>query len=204
MLASWIVSALLIIFAVFIRLRVKHFKDTPRGVQNFTEATLDMLHGFMRNMMGEGYEYLAGIFWGLFAYIIFANYISLFKLRSPTAELACTMALAVFSLVLMHGIGIKSLKGKYFKEYIRPNAIFLPINIIGEISKPISLCFRLFGNVLGGVIIMGMAYNLLPTILTIIVPDAFHAYFDIFAGGLQAFIFTAMTMTFVQQKSVVS
>ena len=86
----------------------------------------------------------------------------------------------------------------YIKQFISPNPIFLPINLIGEISKPVSLAFRLFGNMLGGVIILEFAYTLLPFLLRFIVPDILHAYFDLFAGTLQAFVFTVLSLTFIQ------
>ena len=71
---------------------------------------------------------------------------------------------------------------------------------MGELSKPVSLGFRLFGNMLGGLIIMGLVYEMLPFALRFVLPNILHAYFDIFAGALQAFIFTVLSMTFISQK----
>jgi F-type H+-transporting ATPase subunit a len=75
----------------------------------------------------------------------------------------------------------------------------LPINIIGEFANPVSLSFRLFGNMLGGGIIMALLYSALAglIIFPIIIPVPFHFYFDIFSGLLQSFIFTMLTMVFV-------
>ena len=129
------------------------------------------------------------------------NYNGLFGLRQPTADLAVTGALAMMTFVLIHFRGIRMQKKGYIKEYFSPHPVFFPINLVGEISKPVSLAFRLFGNMLGGVIIMGLIYGMLPLALRIVLPDLLHAYFDVFAGSLQAFIFTILSMTFIAQKS---
>ena len=75
--------------------------------------------------------------------------------------------------------------------------IFFPVNILGEISKPIALSFRLFGNVLGGMILVSLVYGLAPLAIQLTLPAVLHLYFDVFAGALQAFIFTVLSLTFV-------
>jgi F-type H+-transporting ATPase subunit a len=79
--------------------------------------------------------------------------------------------------------------------------IFLPMNIIAEMSRPISLGFRLFGNVFGGLILATIVYSMLPTILTFAVPGIVHLWFDLFVGALQAFVFTMLSLTFISLKS---
>ncbi len=98
---------------------------------------------------------------------------------------------------MTHGFGIyaKGFKG-WGKGLTEPIWLLTPLNLIGEVANPISLSFRLFGNILGGTIIMGLYYNL-PWYLMLGIPSALHAYFDIFAGVLQAFIFVMLSMTFV-------
>jgi F-type H+-transporting ATPase subunit a len=68
-----------------------------------------------------------------------------------------------------------------------------PLNVIGQIANPFSMAFRLFGNILGGMIIMGLVYSVVP----VLIPAPLHFYFDVFAGVLQTFIFIMLTMTFV-------
>ena len=103
-------------------------------------------------------------------------------------------------------MGIKTAKGGYFKSYLEPVPILLPINIISEIATPISLSFRLFGNILGGMIIMSMVYMALgnlPSLLKIFnigIPAALHVYFDVFAGCIQTVIFVMLSMIFVKDK----
>jgi F-type H+-transporting ATPase subunit a len=83
--------------------------------------------------------------------------------------------------------------GAYLKGFAEPIFILLPLNIIGELATPISLSFRLFGNILGGVIIMYLLYSAVP----VLIPILPHIYFDLFAGILQTFIFVMLSMVFI-------
>lgn len=202
MVSTWIVMAVLIVLAVVVRVRLKGFKSVPRGFQNAVEAMVETMANFTRNTMGDPLENYGGYFFSIFAFILLSNYSALVGMRPPTADLATTAALALASFVLIHATGIRMKKGRYFKEYFEPNPIFFPINLVGELSKPISLAFRLFGNLLGGVIIMGLVYQMLPLVLRFVLPDILHAYFDVFVGALQAYIFTILSMTFISQKAL--
>lgn len=201
LLSTWVVMGVLILFALVVRVRLSRFKDVPSGLQNVVEAAVDTMSNLVKSMMGKGMENFEGYFFSIFAFIIVSNYSGLFGLRPPTADIATTGALALLTFVLIHITGIRKQKGKYFKEYLAPFPVFLPLNIVGELAKPISLGFRLFGNILGGVIILGLVYEMLPTALSFVLPDVLHAYFDLFAGALQAFIFTVLSMTFIAQKA---
>ena len=204
MLAVWIVSGALILLAIAVRLRVSSFKALPGRAQNVVEALVETMANFTRDTMGEEFEGFGAYFFGIFAFIIFSNYSGLARLRPPTSDLAVTLALALCSFLVIHITAIRKRKWNYLKSYIEPNPIFLPINLIGMVAEPISLGFRLFGNMLGSVVIINIVYYLLPWFLSFIIPDILHAYFDIFAGGLQAFIFTVLSMTFIKQKAVSS
>lgn len=202
LLSTWIVMAVLILFAVIVRVRILSFKMVPRGFQNIVEILVETMSGFAKSTMGEKLEGFGGYFFSIFAFILLSNYSGLLGLRPPTADLATTAALALSTFVLVHATGIYMRRGEYFKEYLAPNPVFLLLNIVGELAKPVSLGFRLFGNVLGGVIIIGLVYEMLPFLLRFILPDILHVYFDVFVGALQAFIFTVLSMTFIAQKSI--
>ncbi len=118
-------------------------------------------------------------------------------MRPPTADFAVTFALALITFAMVQGYSVRT-HGvlKWLKRLTEPLWPMTPLNIIGELANPISLSFRLFGNILGGTIIMGLYYNL-PWWTLVGIPVALHAYFDIFAGLLQAFIFVMLSMTFV-------
>ncbi|MCC8097911.1 MAG: F0F1 ATP synthase subunit A, partial [Eubacterium sp.] len=135
----------------------------------------------------------------VFAFILVSNLSGLIALRPPTADLATTAALALTTFVLIHFMGLITGKLGYFKGYLEPIPFLLPLNIISEIATPISLSFRLFGNILGGLIIMGLVYTL-PIYVRFFIPGFLHMYFDVFAGCLQTFIFVMLSMTFIKDK----
>ena len=203
MLATWVVSIFLIVFALIVRVRVKKFKQIPTGkFQNAIEALVEMLGNFTKNALGEKLECLSGYFFGVFVFIVAANYVGLVPiLRPPTADLAVTLPLALSTFVLIHYHGVRLRKGKYFKEYLSPFPIFLPLNILSELARPMSLGLRLFGNILGGLIIMELMYGMLPVVFRFVLPNIAHGFFDIFAGVLQAFVFTMLSMTFIKVKA---
>jgi len=202
MVSTWVVMLILIILAIVVRIKLNFFKDKPSGLQNIIEIAIESIDNLVKSTMGEKLEFLSGYFFSIFAFILFANYIGLVGLRPPTTDLAVTLPLALSTFILIHCLGIAMQKGGYFKDYLRPNPVFLPLNIIGEFAKPLSLSFRLFGNMFGGFIIVQLVYSMLPFFLRFILPDIVHVYFDIFAGALQAFVFTMLSMSFIKLKAI--
>ncbi len=196
---TWVLMAILIIIAFLARLQLKKFSEKPSGVQNVIELVIESMDNFVISAMGEKYSYFANWFFGVFVFILISNLSGLLGFRPPTADYATTACLALSTFVLIHFMGILKQKGSYFKGYIEPIPIMLPMNIISEIATPISLSFRLFGNILGGSIIMGMVYSL-PAIFRIAIPGVLHIYFDVFAGCIQTVIFVMLSMTFIKDK----
>lgn len=199
---TWIIMAALTVIALIIRSKIKNFKEVPETrFQNIVETVVDTLSTFILNTMGEkagkGFAYFYG---PLMIFIAVCNLSGLVGLRPPTADVATTLAFALTTFFMVHGFGIKEKGvGAYINDtLLSPMPFLLPLNIIGELATPVSLSFRLFGNILGGTIIMGLVYAMFPWFLTLIgVPAALHMYFDVFAGTLQAFIFVMLSMTFV-------
>ena len=72
-----------------------------------------------------------------------------------------------------------------------------PLNLIGELARPISLSFRLFGNILAGLILLAVVYNVAPIWMQFVLPAALHGYFDLAIGFLQAYIFCALSLAFI-------
>ncbi|MCD7777523.1 MAG: F0F1 ATP synthase subunit A [Clostridiales bacterium] len=197
---TWIIMLVLIIFAVIVRIKLKKFTEVPEsGFQNFIETIVEMMDSFVTSNMGVKYSYFGCWFFGVFAFILVSNLSGLIALRPPTADLATTAALALTTFVLIHFMGLITGKLGYFKGYLEPIPFLLPLNIISEIATPISLSFRLFGNILGGLIIMGLVYTL-PIYVRFFIPGFLHMYFDVFAGCLQTFIFVMLSMTFIKDK----
>ncbi len=208
MMNTWIIIIVLTIVALILRSKINKFTDVPTTkLQNIVELIIETMENFTIQNMGEKYKYFGNWFFGVFCFILTSNYIGLLSFRSPTADLATTLALSLSTFTLIHFMGIKVNGGAYFKGYIEPMPVLLPLNIIGEIATPISLSLRLFGNILGGTIIMGLINSALsqgPILLQVVgfgaITPVLHAYFDVFAGFLQTFIFVILSMTFIKDK----
>ncbi len=198
---TWIIMAAIMIFVL---LTVRNFKMLPGKMQNFIEMMVDGIYTLVRQTMGDHNVAFAPYMGTLLIFIGLANIAGLFLLRPPTADINTTLSLAMMTFFAIHFFGIKKKGGRYFKDFLEPFPLLLPLNIIGELATPISLGFRLFGNVLGGMIIMTLLYGALASlsgafvVLQFVpVPAVLHVYFDLFAGLLQSFIFTMLTMVFV-------
>ena len=129
-------------------------------------------------------------------YVALANIFYVFGIKPPTKDLTVTAALAVMSIVLvqMAGIQTKGVKG-WLHSFLEPMPAMLPMNILELFIKPVSLCMRLFGNVLGAFIIMCMLEGL----VRIIVPVPFSLYFDFFDGLIQVYVFTLLTSMYIAE-----
>nr|WP_317357446.1 F0F1 ATP synthase subunit A [uncultured Tyzzerella sp.] len=208
MMNTWIIIVLLTIVALILRAKINKFTDVPTTkLQNIVELIIETMENFVIQNMGEKYKYFGNWFFGVFCFILVSNYFGLLSFRAPTADLGTTLALSLATFALIHFMGIKVNKGAYFKGYLEPLPLLLPLNIIGEIATPISLSLRLFGNILGGTIIMGLVYSALSKGHLLIqvlgygaITPLLHAYFDVFAGFLQTFIFVILSMTFIKDK----
>lgn len=215
MINAWIICGVIIIGALLIRWKIRDPQKVPSGVQNVIEFFVDAFNSFSASTMGKYGPKFASFYAAMFIYILFCNLSGLFLgpnivpgtledpqlpfifMRPPTADIAVTLALALMTFFMTQGYGIKS-KGikAWLKGLTEPMFLLTPLNIIGELANPVSLSFRMFGNILGGTIIMGLYWNL-PWFALLGIPVFLHGYFDVFAGVLQSFIFIMLSMTFV-------
>ncbi len=204
----WILTAL-IMLTVFIVTR--NFEKIPNKVQNAVEIFVSSIYGLTTSTMGENKVQFAPYIGTLLIFVAVMNLSGMFAIRPPTADLNTTLSIALMTFFLIHFNGIKSQGiGGYLKGYTEPMALITPINIIGELATPISLSFRLFGNLVGGMIIMSLIYSALANlsmglgvsvpILQFGIPVVLHGYFDLFSGLLQTFIFSMLTMIFISGK----
>jgi len=195
---------ILITFGIIVRIKVRSFKEVPTGFQNVVEALVETFEGYLRSTIGDKLMFLGSWFFTLFLFILLSNLSGLFPIiRTPTADWSMTFGLALVTFILIQAMGVKYRKAGYIKDLFAPLPwwcpipLFLPINVIGELARPISLSFRLFGNMLAGLIMMSLIYALFPVVVQFIIPSALHAYFDLFSGVLQTYIFVTLSMTFI-------
>lgn len=195
---TWIIMLVLIAIAAIVRVKLRTFEEIPHGFQNAIEAGIEMFDNFVLNTVGEELFFLGRWFFTVFVFLLASSVSSVFGMRPPTADWATTFALAMGTFFLIQIVGIKFRGRNYLKTFIEPNIVFFPLNLIGELARPVSLSFRLFGNVLSGLIIMTLLYTLTPLLVRFGVPAALHAYFDLFMGALQTYIFCVLSLMFVK------
>ena len=191
---TWIIMAVLVVLAILLTRNLK--VENPGKGQLMLEMAVSSLHNMVSGMVGEMGQRYVPYLMTVLLYIGIANIIGLFGMKPPTKDLTVTIALAAMSIVLIEFAGIyqKGTKG-WVKSFAEPVAIMTPFNILEIVIKPLSLCMRLFGNVLGAFVIMELIKQVLPVIL----PVPFSLYFDIFDGLIQAYVFVFLTSLFVKE-----
>lgn len=191
---TWVIMVILLALCIFMTRGLK-VKNVSRR-QLVAESIVGWLEKFVIGMTGEEGKAFVPYLCSVLLYIGFANLIGLCGVKPPTKDLNVTAALAVMSIVLVQYAGIhkKGFKG-WLKSFTQPMAIVTPINILELFIKPLSLCMRLFGNVLGAFVIMELLKSLIPVVL----PVPFSFYFDIFDGLIQAYVFVFLTSLYIKE-----
>ena len=191
---TWIIMAALVLISILVTRNLK--VENPGKGQLMLETVVASLHKMVSDMVGEHGQRYVPYLMTVLLYIGVANIIGLFGMKPPTKDLTVTIALAVMSIVLIEAAGIiaKGPKG-WIKSFAQPVAIMTPFNILEIVIKPLSLCMRLFGNVLGAFVIMELIKQVLPVAL----PVPFSLYFDIFDGLIQAYVFVFLTSLFIKE-----
>lgn len=191
---TWVIMLSVVLLCALL---VRNFKvNNPSKRQLFFECAVTKLRGLIADMLGEeasGYaEYLCCVI----IYIAIANIAGIFGFKPPTKDINVTAGLAIMSIIIIeyaaiHKKGVK----KWMKSFAQPMAVIAPINILELVIRPLSLCMRLFGNVVGAFVIMKLIEKLLPVGL----PVLFGLYFDIFDGLIQAYVFVFLTSLFIKE-----
>jgi F-type H+-transporting ATPase subunit a len=192
---TWIIMAVLILLAVIFTANLKVDHISKR--QAIAELVYTKLTGLVEGMVGQKGKSYVPYLVTVLLYIGVANIIGLFGFKSPTKDLNVTIALAVMSIVLVEAAGVYHLGvKKWLHKFAEPVWVVTPINILEVFTRPLSLCMRLFGNVLGAFVIM----ELLKLVVPIIVPAVFSCYFDLFDGILQAYVFVFLTSLYISEE----
>ncbi|MDR1042414.1 MAG: F0F1 ATP synthase subunit A [Clostridiales Family XIII bacterium] len=212
--AIWtvIVAIGIIIFALLATRKLERY---PKGLQAVAELIVEYVYKFVRDTMGKRNLSFAPYVGTLFLFLLFGNALGLLGFRPITADMNTTFAMSALVFILIQVNGIRSRGfGHYLKHFAEPYPFMIPIKILEEFTFPISLAFRIFGNILAGVIIMELAMEGLKSLsletlhlpiplLQTVLPLPLNLFFDIFEPILQAFVFTMLTMSFIA-KAIVS
>lgn len=205
MVNAWVVMLLILGMCIFF---THNLQKIPKGKQAFIEKVILMLDGLIEQNMGKGCEQYAPYIMTLMLSSMLGTLTSLIGLRSVTADLNTTLgwALMTFAMIIYTNLRYKGLGG-YLKGFLEPLPVMLPLNILSEIATPVSMSFRHFGNIAGGMVIstlligalgsLSSALHLPIPLLQIGIPGVLSLYFDLFSAGIQAFIFSMLTMAYV-------
>lgn len=194
--ATWIVMAVIVGLCILLTRDLKVSNIGKR--QAAAEYIVTKLDQIVTNMVGEhGKDYVPYLITVLF-YLGFANVTGIFGLKPPTKSLNVTLALALMSIILVQVAGIRQKGvGGWLKAFAQPMAIMAPFHILDLFTRPLSLCMRLFGNIVGAFVVM----KLLEAVAPLFIPAIFSLYFDFFDGLLQAYVFVFLTATYIKEAT---
>lgn len=192
---SWVIMAVVVILSIILTRNLKVTGALSKR-QLLLETVYEKATGFFRDIVGEKGERYIPWLMSTVLFIGLSNMIGIFGMKPPTKSMQVTLAMALTSIVLVEYAAYKDkgVKGR-LKAFTKPLAIVTPINLLEIIIKPLSLCMRLFGNIIGAFIIM----ELIKAVVPVVVPVALSLYFDIFDGLLQAYIFVFLTALYIKE-----
>ncbi len=196
-----IVGVLTLVFFImsFFIKKVDPMKKTPLWLIPFI-MIVEVVNNFVKDTIGKRWKSYSPWFLTLVIFIFFANTSAVYLLDNPTGYLVVTFTLAMCSFVVIQATGIVSLGiGGYLHSYIEPNPVMLPMNIISEISLPISLCLRLFGNVVSGTVISILIKKSFGWFSLPVMPFI-NLLFDIAFSIIQVAVFVILSIIFTSQK----
>ena len=181
---TWIIVLVLILLAVILRLTViRHMRQTPKGMQNALECAVENIAKYTESKTGKLGENLGAYIFTVAVFLISCAAFELLGVRAPTADITMTFALA----------------GRV-KTLASPTPIVFPFRIVSDIAVPVSLACRLFGNMLGGMIVMDLLYLALGN-LAVGIPSIIGLYFNVFHPLIQTFIFVTLSLTFIGEAT---
>ena len=191
----WIIMAVVIVASIFLTRNLS--VENPGKRQLFLEVCIGKFYGFFEGLLGEEGKCYIPYLMSVGLFIGIANVIGLFGFKPPTKDMNVTIALAVMSMFVIEWSGIhRNGLVHWCKHFAKPVPIVAPIMILEIVIRPLSLCMRLFGNMLGGFVVMELIKQVVP----LIVPIPFSFYFDIFDGLLQAYVFVFLTALFMTEE----
>jgi F-type H+-transporting ATPase subunit a len=201
LITSWIVLGIIFLLSF---LGNRDLKSTPDGLQNFTELVTEFIRDLAKTQVGE-HDYLNWVpFLGtIFLFIFVSNWSGALlpwrlielpngELAAPTNDINTTVALALLTSISYFYAGISKKGLGYFKRYVQPAAFLLPINILEDFTKPLSLSFRLFGNILADELVVGVLVALVPLIIPIPI-----MLLGVFTSAIQALVFATLAGAYI-------
>ncbi len=225
--SSILIIVLLIILSIAVYISSKKYIKnpllSPKGIFNIACIGVEKAEDLTVGIMGERNRGFSAYIVPLFAYVFLAFIFGLTGLSSPMTYFGIPFTLSLITFVMIHVQAVKTNKWKYFKRYIDPIPVFLPVNLVTMWAPLLSMSLRMFGNAISGYCLMSLVYYglenlssaiLLQTDLTtgfgVLGPEGLllswvgtpilHAYFDLFSGFIQTLVFVMLTMINIYQE----
>ena len=193
---TWIIMAALVIISILLTRNLK--VENPGKIQLLLESAITWAYNFFEDIFGkENRRYIPYLITVILYLAVSNTFVGMLGFKPPTKDLNVTAGLAIMSMFLIEYSGIHKNGVKHWaKHFAEPVGIVAPLNVLEIVIRPLSLCMRLFGNILGAFVIMELIKYIVPLIL----PIPFSFYFDIFDGLLQAYIFVFLTALFMNEE----
>ena len=201
LITSWIVFGIIALLSLSAN---RNLKSTPDGLQNLTEYITEFIRDLAKTQIGEE-EYLTWVpFLGtIFLFIFVSNWSGALvpwrllelpngELAAPTNDINTTVSLALLTSIAYFYAGLRKKGLGYFKRYVQPAAFLLPINILEDFTKPLSLSFRLFGNILADELVVGVLITLVPLVVPIPL-----MLLGLFTSAIQALVFATLAGAYI-------
>lgn len=213
---TWVLMAFIMVSVLVLTRRLE---TVPSKSQKFVEALVELINNLCKSILGHHWRpfapYIGTVLiflavsntCGLFAVVPSGQFLASvfhnpalenfhFNLHPPTKNFNVTLCLALMSIVLVVGAEFKymGLRG-VARSFYKPTPINGFVKVLDLFVRPLSLCLRLFGNIMGGTIVMTLIYSAMPLVL----PAFVAMYFEVFDGLLQAYVFVFLTMIYLSE-----
>jgi len=197
-------SIVVLIVSLILFLGTRNLEKVPSGFQNFLEVIYELVKSIAFTQLGPSYysQFLPFIA-SIFLFVLGSNWAGALipwkvleipsgELAAPTNDINTTASLAILTSISYFFAGLKIKGIGYFKRYIKPAIFFLPLNIVEDFTKPLSLNFRLFGNVVADELTVTVICSLVPLIIPLPI-----MMLGLFASSLQALIFATLAAAYI-------
>lgn len=213
-----ILIGVLIILAIVVGILAKKadYKKRPKGLLLLAEWGVEKLDAFVSDTMGSGFENFGGVLLGIIPFLFLSFIIGITGLPTPMNNMAVPLSLALVTFFFIHFTAARYNKIRYFKRFIDPIPVFLPINLVSMWAPLISMTLRMFGNAVVGWVLLSLVNWSLESassaifafmnsganqiFLVPLVTPVLHAYFDVFSGFIQTMVFVFLTVLFIAQE----
>ena len=210
-----IIVFIVVLFSIYIGIRAKTADPLkrPKGILLLAEIVVEKADEFVHDTMGVGFSNYGGIIIGQITFLALGFLAGILGLPTPMTNLSIPLSLGLSTFILIHATSVRFTKIRYFKRYIEPIPLFLPINLISMWAPLLSLSIRLFGNATSGWLIMTLLNTALSSLGAMLFGSVagtlvgigvgtplFHAYFDIVSALIQSLVFMYLTALLCAQE----